>query len=101
MNLKRSHLRTACRSVRATSVIGSSLRRVTGPAGLCALLVFAAGCSISAESTCRDWQKSGAMVSTLSACTRCYDQFGENLDAVRGCAVGVDAATLIGGAARR
>ena len=67
--------------------------------GLGLVLGGITGCSISAESTCRDWQRSGAMMSTLSSCTRCYDQFGENLDAVRGCAVGVDAATLIGGAA--
>lgn len=58
------------------------------------------GCSLAAESQCRSWQRDGQLHSTLAACERCYGQFGENLDAVRGCAIGVDAATLIGGAAR-
>ncbi len=55
------------------------------------------GCSLLSESgrQCRMWQSSGTVVSTLDSCVKCVDQLGANPDAVRGCAVGLDAASLI------
>ncbi len=55
------------------------------------------GCSLLSSSgrQCRMWQSNGTVVSTLDSCVKCVDQLGENPDAVRGCAVGLDAASLI------
>lgn len=55
------------------------------------------GCSLMSSSgrQCRYWQSNATVVSTLDSCMKCVDQLGENPDAVRGCAVGLDAAALI------
>ena len=62
-----------------------------------ALLIGAGGCSLMSASgrQCRMWQSSGTVISTLDSCVQCVDQLGTNPDAVRGCAVGLDAAALI------
>lgn len=60
------------------------------------LLLFASGCVLTSHYHCRKWQNQGLMVSTLDSCKRCVDQFGSgNFDLIRGCAVGMDAATLL------
>ncbi len=52
-------------------------------------------CSAS-YAKCLSMRASGEMFSSLDACQRCVDQNGSgNLDVVRGCAIGVDAAALL------
>src|SRR5262249_43122432 len=64
-------------------------------AGLLAVAGAVSGCSLQREYQCRQWQREGLVVSTLSACMECVDQFGSNPESVQGCAVGMDAASLI------
>ena len=71
-------------------------RRYWGVSALVVIFAFA-GCSLMSSSgrQCRYWQSNATVVSTLDSCMKCVDQLGENPDAVRGCAVGLDAAALI------
>lgn len=72
------------------------MRRVSLIFCLSAVICLSGCIAISpAARQCRAWQSEGQMYSTLDACKKCVEQLGENIDAVRGCAVGVDAATVM------
>lgn len=62
-------------------------------------LVIAAtfsGCSFTPKRMqCASWRDQGLIYSTVESCEKCIDAVGRNVDAVRGCAMGMDAATLM------
>jgi len=54
------------------------------------------GCS-TARSTCQAWIDAGEIFSPMSRCIRCVDELGsKDLHTIRGCAFGLDAASVIG-----
>lgn len=57
--------------------------------------VFSA-CS-SARTTCQTWIDEGQLFSPIDRCVQCVDELGsKNLHTIRGCAFGLDAASVIG-----
>ena len=76
------------------------MKKVLTPALVFFLSVLAAGCS-EAASQCQEWRDDGAIFSTIDSCTACYERFGPHqLDAITGCALGLDAAQLVDSSAR-
>ena len=61
------------------------------------LVTILSGCAfLNAESKCEQWKSEGLMYSTIDACSKCVRSLGStNYEAVSGCAVGMDAATLL------
>ncbi len=57
------------------------------------------GCSqsvLGARFTCLQWKTQGQMFSTLESCQKCVQSQGaESLEQIQGCALGMDAMTLI------
>lgn len=44
---------------------------------------------------CREWQREGKVIGTISSCTKCVNHLGDgNADAVNGCTIGMDASRL-------
>lgn len=67
------------------------------------LILFIAGCATTAQMRCRSWQAQGYLLGTIDSCAQCVDTLGSaNVEAVRGCSLGLDAAKLFdSGDARR
>lgn len=59
------------------------------------VVISVSGCSLASSVQCKKWRREGLLFSTLESCQKCIDAVGSNVDAVRGCAMGMDAATLI------
>jgi hypothetical protein len=58
--------------------------------------VFASGCSYSYRRTCDEWKRTGEILSTPGSCVSCVETLGSgNIEAIRGCAIGLDAAKLV------
>jgi hypothetical protein len=56
------------------------------------------GCSLQRRSICNRWMSEGDFYSTMDSCEQCVAQLGSgSKDAVKGCAMGVDATGLLGG----
>ena len=50
----------------------------------------------TADVQCRAWKFEGQMYSTINSCRQCVDTLGsDDMNAVRGCALGLDAAQLL------
>lgn len=63
------------------------------------VILLLSGCSVIDHQRCRELQSQGLVQGTLRSCTACVGQLGpSNADAINGCALGMDAANLIGGA---
>lgn len=62
-----------------------------------AIVVFASACTYTRQQQCRDWQSEGDFYASMDACTKCVAQLGDNKEAVKGCALGLDASRLMGG----
>jgi hypothetical protein len=59
-------------------------------------VLLAAGCSLTHRSKCEEWKENGQIYSTIDSCVQCMDSLGSgSLDIVKGCALGLDAATLM------
>ena len=62
------------------------------------VILLLSGCSVMDNQRCRALQAQGLVQGTLGSCTACVGQLGpSNADAINGCALGMDAANLIGG----
>lgn len=46
---------------------------------------------------CKEWKREGDFFATDESCTKCIDSLGPNKDAVRGCAMALDATTMMTG----
>lgn len=55
------------------------------------------GCSVSAsEKRCNELREAGTIYSTQESCAQCVDTLGpSDPNAIRGCAIGMDAARMI------
>lgn len=62
---------------------------------LVALTVFQFGCSSISRGRCELWKQQGQMYATMESCVACTNQFGSNVSAVSGCALGLDAGKLL------
>lgn len=51
--------------------------------------------SPSSRLQCHSWRTDGDFFVTTNSCIQCVQQLGPNKDAVRGCAMGLDAASLL------
>jgi len=61
-------------------------------------IFFLSGCSLLDSQRCRELQSQGLVQGTVDSCAQCVNQLGpDNVDAIQGCTVGMDAARLIGG----
>ena len=65
---------------------------------ICLALSFLSACSLTAtEQQCKDLRDSGYIYATSSSCVKCIDTLGpSDLDAIKGCSTGLDAAALVG-----
>lgn len=60
------------------------------------LLSAMSSCVSPASTACRNWMKDGDFYSTMDSCRKCVDTLGtNNKDAVKGCAMGLDASSLM------
>ena len=59
--------------------------------------VFLSSCTSTSSRTCRNWMNQGDFFSTMDSCKKCYNTIGNNKEAVKGCAMGMDASELLGG----
>jgi hypothetical protein len=56
------------------------------------------GCAYNHRLRCEQWQAQGDFFGTTESCLKCIDALGTtNKQAVSGCALGLDAADLLGG----
>ena len=66
---------------------------------LISLILCLVACSttaLGARFTCLQWKTQGLMFSTLDSCQKCVEAHGAaNLDQIQGCALGLDASSLI------
>ena len=63
-----------------------------------AFMVLLSGCASTNQKLCDQLRASGQVYATTASCMRCVDTFGaSNTEAIRGCAMGMDAEALIGG----
>jgi len=64
---------------------------------LLTILSLFSSCSLIDSQRCKELQSKGLVQGTLSSCIKCVGQLGaDNADAINGCALGMDAANLIG-----
>jgi hypothetical protein len=82
-------------SVVYAGTVPAVLRRGSVALLLMALIGTAAGC-VTARAQCEKWKSEGFLFSTVDGCVTCAQRMGtSNIDAVRGCALGVDTADLL------
>jgi hypothetical protein len=66
------------------------------PIFFASLLVFTS-CSVTESQRCKKWRAEGDFYATQESCIRCLDTLGSgNKEAVKGCALGMDASKLLG-----
>jgi hypothetical protein len=63
------------------------------------LVILLSSCSAMSSATqqCKQWRSEGEFMGTLRSCSQCSENMGnENKEAIRGCALAMDANSMLG-----
>lgn len=62
-----------------------------------ALTIYLCGCFTNPRLTkqCKSWQEEGDFFATVDSCVKCHEKLGADKQAVKGCALGMDASNLL------